>query len=803
MSYSLGVDLGTTFTAAAMADGSGPSMVGLGNRALQIPSVLFLDTDGSFVVGEAAERRGVVEPDRVVREFKRRLGDHVPLLVGGSPFSAELLTARLLSWVITTSTERLGEAPEAVVLTHPANWGPFKMEIFGQVATLADVGHVRWVPEPVAAAAQYASRARVETGGKLAIYDLGGGTFDVCVVEKTAVGFSMLGNPDGVEHLGGADLDHALFERVMAGLVDRIGGLDPEDPGLAVGLSRLRRDCVDAKEALSSDVTTVVPVSLPGLSTTVRVTRSEFEELIRPALQETVAATRRGLASAGVAPDDLSAIVLIGGSSRIPLVGEILQHELGIPAALDTHPKHDVALGAARLGRLGTPGPTGSAPSAPPAPAPPTLPPAGAAPVAVAPVEVAPVGPPAPPAEVGEPASSVGTAPSADLAPVGPPVQGVGRRPWQRWQLIVVVSVVAAALLTWFTVVQVGNWRERSGSASGPLGTTEQTSSPPSTDQSASGPGSASPAAPDKLPRSAPLAASQLVVPMQVGGDWNLYLADADTAAPVRPLRQTPAAELNPVLSPDFATIAYVLDADTSDNVRVLHVAGAADGEGDRPLFDPVPSVCSGTMNRPAWNPADPTVLAISCTDSEGAWGLYIIRTDGTVLREVTQGNQRVDDPAFSPDGKRLAYWAGPQSAFGGGELYVANADGSGQPRQLTTAVVAGQDADPTWSPNGLTIAFRRRTVDQTTAGNFDIYTVAADGSAKPKGLAVSEAAEQDPSWSRFGDWIAFKSNASTSAWPGKDVPRVWIMSKEGKGERVLWTEDAIGQQTAPAWSPR
>ncbi len=137
----------------------------------------------------------MIEPDRVVREFKRRLGDHVPLLVGGSPFSAELLTARLLQWVISTCTERLGEPPEAVVLTHPANWGPFKREIFGQVATLADVPHVSWIPEPVAAAAQYASRARVEVGDKLAIYDLGGGTFDVCVVEKTLAGFVMLGSP--------------------------------------------------------------------------------------------------------------------------------------------------------------------------------------------------------------------------------------------------------------------------------------------------------------------------------------------------------------------------------------------------------------------------------------------------------------------------------------------------------------------------------------------------------------------------------------------------------------------------------
>ena len=118
----------------------------------------------------------------------------------------------------------------------------------------------------------------------------------------------MLGNPDGVENLGGADFDHALFGARDVGLADRIGGLDPDDPGLAVGLGRLRRDYVEAKEALSTSET-VSPVSLPGLSTTVRVTRSEFEEMMPPALEETIAATRRGLSSAGVEPSDLGAIV--------------------------------------------------------------------------------------------------------------------------------------------------------------------------------------------------------------------------------------------------------------------------------------------------------------------------------------------------------------------------------------------------------------------------------------------------------------------------------------------------------------
>src|SRR5215213_1461243 len=128
MGYRLGVDLGTTFTAAAVDGGAGPEMVGLGNRALQVPSVVFLGEDGSFLAGEAAERRGVTQPERVVREFKRRIGDTVPLLVAGQPFSPQALTAKLLTWVVQVVSERRGGGPELVVLTHPANWGGYKRE---------------------------------------------------------------------------------------------------------------------------------------------------------------------------------------------------------------------------------------------------------------------------------------------------------------------------------------------------------------------------------------------------------------------------------------------------------------------------------------------------------------------------------------------------------------------------------------------------------------------------------------------------------------------------------------------------
>src|SRR4051794_8623982 len=162
MGYRLGVDMGTTFTAAAVANGIAPTLVGLGNRALQIPSVLFLADDGSFLVGEAAEHRALADPERVVREFKRRIGDTVPVLVGGAPYSPQTLTARLLRHVVSAATERMGEAPARLVLTHPANWGPYKLDLLDQVAVLAGLGQVDRISEPLAAATQYATQTRVE-----------------------------------------------------------------------------------------------------------------------------------------------------------------------------------------------------------------------------------------------------------------------------------------------------------------------------------------------------------------------------------------------------------------------------------------------------------------------------------------------------------------------------------------------------------------------------------------------------------------------------------------------------------------
>ena len=284
MGYRLGVDLGTTYTAAAVNVDGRVEMLGLGIRAMQVPSVVFVRRGGEIVVGEAAEQQGAAEPSRVVREFKRRIGDSVPLVVGGAPFSAQALTARLLAWVVGIATERQGGPPEHVCVTHPANWGPFKRDLLGQAVEMAGLRNVEMCTEPEAAAITYASRNRVAEGDRVAVYDLGGGTFDAAVLVPDGAGFRLAGPPEGVEQLGGIDFDEAVFRHVLTSLGPEVADLDDMDPATATALARLRRDCVEAKEVLSFSIDTVVPVGLPGITRSIRLTRGDLDDMLRPAI---------------------------------------------------------------------------------------------------------------------------------------------------------------------------------------------------------------------------------------------------------------------------------------------------------------------------------------------------------------------------------------------------------------------------------------------------------------------------------------------------------------------------------------
>jgi molecular chaperone DnaK len=387
MSWFLGVDLGTTYTAAATLRDGRTSTVELGDRTAAIPTVVFLREDETILTGDAASRRGSADPSRVAREFKRRVGDTAPILLGGSPYSAEALMGKLLRWVVDTVTVREGSPPDGIAVAHPANWGPYKHDLLRQAITRADLDadRVVTITEPEAAVTFYASQERVPPGSVVAVYDLGGGTFDAAVVRKTADGVEVLGTPEGIERLGGVDFDEAVFSHVVASLGGAVDSLDPDDPAVTAALVRLRAECIEAKEALSADTEVTIQVLLPGVpSSEVRLTRAELEAMIRPPLGDSITAMRRALRSAGVSAADLHAVLLAGGSSRIPLVAQLVGGELGRPVAVDAHPKYGVALGAAQAAGAAA---GAAVPSPPPGPdpaaargdAPPTAPLATAA----------------------------------------------------------------------------------------------------------------------------------------------------------------------------------------------------------------------------------------------------------------------------------------------------------------------------------------------------------------------------------------------------------------------------------------
>lgn len=452
--YTLGIDLGTTYTAAATWRDGHAEIVPLGSRSAAIPSVVLLRADETFLTGEPAHRRGLTEPLRVAREFKRRMGDTTPILLGGVPQSAEALTSHLLRSVVDEVISRESGPPSAICVSHPANWGPYKTDLLRQAVRMADPpGAVTYTTEPEAAAVSYAQQQRIEPGAIVAVYDLGGGTFDAAVLRKTEAGFEILGQPEGIERLGGIDFDAAVFRHVSDALGGKLAELDEDDPAAVAAVARLREECVQAKEALSSDTDTSIPVLLPNVVTEVRLTRSELEAMVRPVLHGSVEALQRAIRSAGCTPGELHSVLLVGGSSRMPIVAQLVSSEFDRPVAVDTHPKHAVALGAAWLaGGAATP-PASPVPASPDAPstspgAPSAFPGAPSAPAvspgttAASPTPHEPGLPRLPQATVTGVARVPGTPPAESPDPTGAPAPKPARR-----RLLVGAGVALAAVL--------------------------------------------------------------------------------------------------------------------------------------------------------------------------------------------------------------------------------------------------------------------------------------------------------------------------------------------------------------------
>ena len=346
MGYWLGIDVGSTVTAAAVCWEEGPAeVVSLGSNSAVVPSVVFLGEHDQVEVGEAALRRAVTDPDRVVRGFTGRIGDQVPMVIGGQAYTPAQLAAMLISWVVDQVSTRQGGRAEGIVITHPASWGDYKRAVLATSLVAAGLGRVRFCAEPEAVAAGCAAGQPIASGHTIAVYDLGGTTFDATVIRSTgAGGFTVLGQPQVLDQLGGVDFDDAVFGHVLAA-VPGLTELDADNPTTLAAMAALRRECSQATQVLSADTEVTIPVTAPGIQTQVRLHRAEFDDMIRPQLSETLQALRRALQTAQVQPQDLDAVLLVGGSCRIPLVAQLVSTDLDQPLTIDAVPATGIARG--------------------------------------------------------------------------------------------------------------------------------------------------------------------------------------------------------------------------------------------------------------------------------------------------------------------------------------------------------------------------------------------------------------------------------------------------------------------------
>jgi hypothetical protein len=436
----LSVDLGTSNTVAVLAAHGRPPRVVEVDGAATMPSALFAAEDASLVVGRDAERRARLDPARFEPNPKRRV-DEGTLLLGDLVVPVTDAFAAVLGRVAEETSRQLGGAkPDEVRLTHPAQWGPARRNVLLAAARLAGFGpELVLVPEPVAAAAHFASfpGQALQPGQALAVYDLGAGTFDVAIVGATQNGFAVLAE-NGLPDLGGLDVDQALLEHVGRQVSHREPGrwqrmLRPESTADRRARRAMAEDVKAAKESLSRHPQTEVP--LPEPFPDVLVTRNELEALIRPSLLRTVELLAGTIRATGLTPERLAGIYLVGGSSRIPLVANLIAEQLRVvPTSLD-QPETAVALGAHHVTQEGVSLRTHRL-AGQPAPAAPTGPqPTGPQPTGPQPIG-APPGYPTPPA-------------GGPLPLPVPPPSSPGSRAGQRRILIALAAVVllAAAVL--------------------------------------------------------------------------------------------------------------------------------------------------------------------------------------------------------------------------------------------------------------------------------------------------------------------------------------------------------------------
>jgi molecular chaperone DnaK len=346
-----GIDLGTTNSVIAYTDPTGTTEVIAGQDGNRIvPSVIYFGKDGTMLVGDKARRRAVIEPERIAMLFKRGMGEKTfldneePFVVDGKTWSPEELSATVLKKLAVMAEERFGEPARKVVITVPAYFGDNERAATKSAGEIAGLEVVDIINEPTAAAIAHGLESRKT--GNILVFDLGGGTFDVTVMAVGADGGMQVLATGGDRRLGGMDFDNAIVEKMNA--TARQGGLDIESEAWA------RQDAYDKAEALKKDLSSLesstTSLTGSGRPLAFELTQTGFEKLIKNKVTSTEDTTKYTLEEAGLQPSDIDTVLMVGGSSRIPVFQKMLEQIFGKKPEFSRNLDEDVARGAAMLG---------------------------------------------------------------------------------------------------------------------------------------------------------------------------------------------------------------------------------------------------------------------------------------------------------------------------------------------------------------------------------------------------------------------------------------------------------------------
>ncbi|MDU5216709.1 MAG: Hsp70 family protein, partial [Veillonella parvula] len=346
MAKVIGIDLGTTNSCVAVMEGGEPTVITNQEGARTTPSVVGFAKNGERLVGQLAKRQAVSNPENTIISIKRHMGTDYKVTVEGKSYTPQEISAMILQKIKADAEAYLGEPVKQAVITVPAYFTDAQRQATKDAGAIAGLEVLRIINEPTAAALAYG--VDKDEDGKVLVFDLGGGTFDVSILELGDGVFEVLAT-SGNNHLGGDDFD----QRIMNYLIEEFKketGIDLSNDKLAD--QRLKEAAEKAKIELSGVASTNINLPFITADATgpkhldVTLTRAKFEELTADLVQATIEPTRKAMSDAGLSASDIDKVLLVGGSSRIPAVQEAIKKVLGKEPTKNVNPDECVAIGA-------------------------------------------------------------------------------------------------------------------------------------------------------------------------------------------------------------------------------------------------------------------------------------------------------------------------------------------------------------------------------------------------------------------------------------------------------------------------